>query len=64
MLEKKNWIDSLPSRILKFVITNAASVLFPPAGLALDVVNNFFLDEYLKGYSPKLFMDDLSKIKF
>jgi hypothetical protein len=36
--------------------------LLPGAGIALDAVDTFFVDKWLLGYSPRLFLDDLGEL--
>ncbi len=55
---KKSWIDSLPAKVLRFVLTNAASLL-PGAGIAASAVDSFLLERIVNGYSPKYLIDDL-----
>lgn len=62
-LENKSQIQSLPSKVLRFAITATFSSINPPIGFATGIVDNFFIDQWLKGYSPKLFLDELQKIK-
>ena len=62
-LGSKALIDELPLRAIRFAITNIASGESPAMGLALGVVDSFFVNKWLSGYSPKLFLDELSRIK-
>lgn len=62
-LENKPLIQSLPSKILKFAIVAISSVINPSLGLSIGVVDSFFVEQWLKGYSPRLFLDELQKIK-
>ena len=60
-LEKTTLADSLPLRVIRFAITSIAGVN-PVAGLAIGGIDNFFVDKWLSGYSPKLFLDELSQL--
>ena len=55
---KETWADSLPGKIVRFAVTNAAS-LVPGLGPMVDAVDSFLLARMLKGYSPKYLIDDL-----
>lgn len=61
-LGNKTLINSLPLRAMRFALTTAVGVLDPTLGLLTGVVDSFFVDKWLSGYSPKLFLDELSKI--
>ena len=54
--------SSLPVKMLRFVITTGVGTLFPPAGIVLDAIDSFFVDKWLQGYSPRLFLDSLSRL--
>jgi len=56
-------VDSLPFRAIRFAVTNVANAESPAMGLAFGVVDSFFVNKWLSGYSPKLFLDELSRIK-
>ena len=55
--------DSLPLRGYRFVITALLGATNPLLGLAGSAIDSFFVDKWLKGYSPKLFLDELSKLR-
>ena len=61
VLGKTTLADSLPLRTLRFAITSVAG-LNPVAGVVVSAFDNFFVDKWLSGYSPKLFLDELSKL--
>ena len=52
---------SLPFRILRFALTTAAG-LIPFVGPLVSVVDSFFVDKWIHGYSPKLFLDQLGRL--
>lgn len=62
-LGNKVLIDSLPLRAIRFAITSIASAVSPAIGLPFGIVDSFFVNKWLSGYSPKLFLDELSRIK-
>ena len=62
-LEKTPLIQSLPVKVLKFASVAISSLICPPLGLTLGMCDSFFAEQWLKGYSPKLFLDELQKIK-
>jgi hypothetical protein len=57
----KAFSESLPIKTLRFVITSLAG-LNPAVGLITSAIDSFFVDKWLSGYSPKLFLDELSKL--
>jgi hypothetical protein len=61
-LGKSSVYDSLPARLLRFIITTTVGILNPIAGPASSVVDSFFVEKWLEGYSPKLFLDELGKL--
>jgi len=61
-LGKKSFYESLPTRVLRFAITNAFGLLGFSAGLALSGADSFLVEQWLRGYSPKLFIDQLSRL--
>jgi len=62
-LENKSIVESLPVRILRFALTASIGAVDPVLGLSVGVVDSFFVNEWLSGYSPKLFLDELNDIK-
>jgi len=62
VLGKSTLSDSLPLRGLRFAATTLSGIANPIAGLAISIADSFFLDKYLNGYSPKLFLDDLQQL--
>ena len=60
-LGKTTLADSLPLRTIRFAITSVAGIN-PVIGLAVGAIDNFFVDKWLSGYSPKLLLDELSKL--
>jgi len=61
-LGKKSFVESLPARLVSFAITTLVGAVNPPAGLAVETADSFFITEWMKGFSPKLFLDQLSRI--
>lgn len=61
VLGKTTLADSLPLRTIRFAITSIAGIN-PVAGLVVGAIDNFFVDKWLSGYSPKLLLDELSKL--
>jgi hypothetical protein len=56
--------DRLPVRAARFVITSIAGLLLPVlGGIAASAVDSFFVDRWLKGYSPSLLMDDIRRLQ-
>lgn len=61
-LGRKSFYESLPTKMLRFALTTGADLLLPGSGIALDVADSFFVEKWLQGYSPKLFLDQLRKL--
>ncbi len=61
-LGHKSFYERLPTKMIRFAITKAADVLLPGSGTVLEVADSFFVERWLQGYSPKLFLDQLRKI--
>lgn len=59
---EKSWIDSLPSRVIRFVLVTAAGVLNPVIGAVGGAVDSFFVNRWLNGYSPRLLFDELRSL--
>lgn len=62
--------NRLPTRIIRFVITAGIStgvgLTYPDVGIAtgitISVVDNFFVEKWLRGYTPRLLLDKLSEL--
>lgn len=61
-LGRKGFHESLPGRTIRFAVTMAAGLLSPIIGAGLGVADSFFVDQWLQGYTPKLFLDRLSSL--
>lgn len=61
VLGKSSLAESLPVRSIRFAVTTIAGVN-PIAGFVAGFIDNFFVDKWLSGYSPKLFLDELSNL--
>lgn len=61
-LGSSGMFQSLPMRFLRFAIVTTAGIFNLPAGTAVAGANSFFVEKWLKGYSPKLFLDRLRKL--
>ncbi|NKE71313.1 hypothetical protein [Candidatus Manganitrophus noduliformans] len=57
VLGSQSWISSTPGRVLRFVITTASGILGPLGSSIVGAIDSFFLERWLGGYSPKLFLD-------
>ena len=55
-------VQSLPSRAVRFALTTAAGAVVAVLGLAVSVVNSFFVEKYLGGYRPKLMLDEIRRL--
>ena len=54
--------SSLPVRVLRFVLTTAAGAVQPVLGALAGVTDSFFVDKWLAGYSPRLFLDQIRQL--
>ncbi len=61
-IEKNNLSDSLPTRLIRFAVTSILGIANPIIGLGSSVIDSFFIDKWINGYSPKLFFDELQKL--
>lgn len=61
-LGKTHFVDRLPAKVIRFAITTVAGALHPVPGIIAGVADSFFVDLWLKGYAPKLFLDGLVSI--
>lgn len=55
---------SLPTRTIRVLATIAASAVDPVSGIVAAVGEGFFVDEWLHGYSPKLFVERMRRLPF
>jgi hypothetical protein len=65
LLHEVPQVQTLPVRIMRFLAINAVGLipgLGPIANLGAGVVDSFFIDSWLKGNSPKYFIDDLRQL--
>lgn len=57
-------VQSLPARVLRFLATNAVGLL--PGGMLLGAaagtIDSFFVDQWLRGPSPKYFIEDVGQL--
>lgn len=56
-------IQSLPIRILRFIVTGVLGTLCGPIGLGVGVADSFFIDKLLKGGSPKFFIENIRQLQ-
>jgi hypothetical protein len=61
-LGRKGFHETLPGKAIRFAITAAVGVLNPLIGTGLGIADSFFVDQWLQGYSPKVFLDHLSSL--
>jgi hypothetical protein len=61
LLKEMPYIQSRPVKILRFVVT-AALGMVPIAGIVASAIDSFFLEGWLRGSSPKFFIEDLSQL--
>jgi hypothetical protein len=61
-LGSTSFFTSLPVRILRFAVTTAVGLVHPIAGTVASAMDSFFIEKWLNGYSPKLFLNELGKL--
>jgi len=62
LLKQVPLVQKLPSRIIRFIVTNIAGVVNPTAGIGAGLVDSFFIDKLLQGSSPKFFIEKLEQL--
>ena len=53
---KPSWIDSLPSKFLRFATTTGVGAVEPLSGVLASTVDTFLLSKWFPGRSPRLFL--------
>lgn len=64
-LIKKHWSQSWRVKTIRFIITAGLDTLLAKAGIPLPItsaLDSFILDQFLRGYSPQLFLDKLRNL--
>jgi hypothetical protein len=61
-LGKDSIIDTLPVGIIRFAIILGVGMVNPLVGLGVDIADSFFVDKWLNGFTPKLFIDQLNRL--
>lgn len=56
-------VASLPIKTLRFVVTTIAGSLEPITGIVAGAVNSYFIDKWLSGYNPRLFIDEVRTLE-
>jgi hypothetical protein len=54
-------VQSFRGRGIRFMVTTLVGLL-PGVGLIASAVDSFFLEKWLRGHSPKFFIDDLNTL--
>ena len=55
---KDSWIDTLPTKMLKFVITTAVGLVEPITGTTISAADSFLLNRFAEGWRPNKFIKD------
>lgn len=58
-LQRVPAVAGLPAKVLRLVITGLIGVVGLVPGVAASVADSFFLEKWLGGYSPRIFLDRL-----
>ena len=61
-LGRTSLVQSLLARVVRFALTAAVCTADPVSGLALGIIDSFFVEKYLIGYCPKLMFDEIRKL--
>lgn len=56
-LGKSSVYASLPARIIRFILTTAVGAVEPISGTIAGATDSFFIEKWLEGYSPRLFLE-------
>ena len=64
VLGKSSLFNSLPSRAIRYLSIAAIGSLEPSLGIITGAADSFFLEKWLGGYSPRLFIDEIRKLPF
>lgn len=63
-LGKRSFYESFPVRLIRFALTSVADSVVSGLSMGLGAIDSFFVERWLRGFSPKLFLDDLARIQF
>lgn len=55
---------SFPTRVVRFALTTLAGMVSPVTGALAAAVDSFFVDRWLDGFRPRLFLDALSRLPY
>jgi hypothetical protein len=61
-LGQKSFYSNFPMKAIRFAVTKAADAVLPGSGTVLEVGDSFFIEKWVKGYTPKLFLDNLRNL--
>jgi hypothetical protein len=60
LLKETPKIQSVPSKVLRFIATTALGSV-PYLGTAAGAIDSFFIERWLRGASPKYFLDAIAR---
>lgn len=55
-ISSESWIERLPAKSLRYVLTTALDATYPAVGLASGLFDNFVLEKLLSGWRPNHFV--------
>ena len=61
-LGRSSVYNSLPVRGLRFILTTALGAIVPFSDMVIGAADSFFVEKWLEGYSPKLFLEQLRRL--
>ena len=61
VLKRVPAISQTPARVVRFLVTSVLG-LIPALGTLSSAVDSFFIERWLRGHSPKFFIEDLKQV--
>lgn len=56
-------VNTLPVKALRFIITATVGAIDPVISIVIGSIDGFFVEMWLTGYAPKLFIDEMRNLK-
>ena len=56
-LDKKTWLDKLPTKAMRFLIFTGGGLIVPHSGFGLSAADSFVVDRLLGGWKPNQFVN-------
>ena len=55
-------VNTLPVKALRFIITATVGAIDPVISIVIGSIDGFFVEMWLTGYAPKLFIDEMKNL--